>query len=450
MRKAMLAVVLGLAGCAPPGASGGGDAPAPATADGPKLRLEAVATGLARPVGVVALAADDLLVLEQDGRIRRARAGQLEPTPYLDLNTLPDCAVDAAGTRHVLGFTGPDAGNERGLLGLALHPQFPANGLAYVDFTDGQGDTVVARFHRRADGAALDPASCEVVLRVDQPFSNHNGGQLRFGPDGFLYVGLGDGGKAEDPCNFASTLAASKLQRDGDCAPDAAFLATGGNADSHALLGKLLRLDVNQRTPPGAHGLCGARADGSAAYAAPADNAHAGGRQEACAETWTLGWRNPWRFDFDRTTGDLYVGDVGQNQVEEIDRLPAGTRAGGHYGWRDCEGDRDNRGGSCAGTIPPWLTYRHDAGRCSVTGGQVYRGPDAALRGRYLFGDYCTGEIFVATPGQPGFRVAAIVPAQSLALGITSIDPAPDGGVYLVFHGLQSGQGAVYALHAAP
>lgn len=414
------------------------------------LHLQALATGLNRPLDL-----DDandgsgrLFVTEQDGRIRVLKEGHVQDEAFLDMARVADCDLGGALGRRALGFTPSSAGNERGLLGLAFHPKFADNGLFFVDYTDGQGDTVLARFQVRTDGRA-DPTSCAALLRVDQPFPNHNGGDIKFGPDGRLYVALGDGGSANDPCDHASTLTASALDNRGRCAADAAFLANGGNADSRALLGKLLRLDVDHPTPTGAHGLCAARADGSAGYSVPNDNAFAGDAARACGETWTAGWRNPWRFAFDRSSGDLYVGDVGQNEVEEIDRIAAGTAAGGHYGWRGCEGDRDANGGHCTGHIAPLLTYRHDHGRCSVTGGALYRGSDVALQGRYLFGDYCTGEIFIADPATGRFAPAQMEPALAMAFGISSFGEDAQGRVFVIQHGLQSPEGGtVYELRA--
>ena len=453
MRKAIGSALLFLSACGQgaPTTPSVPALPAPIARDAVRLSLHEVVAGLARPVGIedAGDGSGRLYVIEQDGRIRELRDGRLQATPYLDLSQVGECDLGGGLGRRRLGFTSSAAGNERGLLGLAFHPRFADNGLVFVDFTDGQGDTVVARFRRSADGGRLDPGSCLVILRVDQDFANHNGGGIAFGPDGHLYVGMGDGGSGNDPCNRASTSAPAQLRNDGPCAPDEDFLASGGNAGSRALLGKLLRLDVDHATPAGARGLCAARGDGSAEYAAPRDNAANGGAREVCAETWTLGWRNPWRFAFDAGNGDLYVGDVGQNTVEEITRIPSGTPAGGHYGWRGCEGDRDNEGGHCQGTLPPLLVYRHERGRCSVTGGVLYRGPEVGLQGRYLFGDYCSGEIFVADPATGRFAPAAIDPPVDLAFGITSFGTDAQGRAYVVFHGLRAERGgAVYEIRS--
>src|SRR5207342_1141081 len=180
-------------------------------------------------------------VVEQDGRIRVVVDGVVQSEAFLDIANVTACDLGGSLGRRALGFTPSSAGEERGLLGLAFHPTFRDNGLLFVDYTDGEGDTVVARLHIRADGKSVDPSSCTVVLRVDQPFPNHNGGDVEFGPDGLLYIGLGDGGSANDPCDHASTLSAAALDNTGQCAVHAAFAGSGGNPDSRTLLGKILR-----------------------------------------------------------------------------------------------------------------------------------------------------------------------------------------------------------------
>jgi glucose/arabinose dehydrogenase len=411
------------------------------------LTLRPVAAGLSRPLDLenAGDGSGRLFVVEQDGRVRVVADGKLQPEPFLDIATVPDCDLGGTSGRRALGFTPSSSGEERGLLGLAFHPAFRSNGLLFVDYTDGEGDTVVAQFHTKADGQAVDVTSCVVMLRVDQTFPNHNGGDVEFGPDGLLYIGLGDGGSANDPCNHATTLTAAALVNSRQCAAHAAFTASAGNPDSRALLGKILRIDVDHQTAPGKHGLCASRGDGSAAYATPSDNALAKTGADTCAEIWTFGWRNPWRFSFDRKSGDLYVGDVGQNEVEEITRVAHGTAAGGNYGWRGCEGNRDANGGHCAGTLPPLLTYRHEHGRCSITGGVVYRGPDKGLQGRYLFGDFCSGEIFVADLAGGHAEVWPIEPARSNGLAIASFGEDEAGRAYVI----DLGAGAVFELQSA-
>ncbi|WP_197534075.1 PQQ-dependent sugar dehydrogenase [Anaerolinea thermophila] len=296
------------------------------------------AAGFQRPLDLADLSADGsrLLVLEQRGVIALVENGARRETPFLDI-------VERVGS----------SGNEQGLLGIALHPRFNENGFFYVNYTDRKGDTVIARFTANAERTAADPASEYVLLRVDQPAANHNGGGLTFGRDGYLYIGLGDGGQGGDPWGNAQSL------------------------KTH--LGKLLRISV----------------DGGEPYAIPANNPFADG-QKGLAEIWAYGLRNPWRFSFDRLTGDLYIGDVGQNLYEEIDFLPAGSPGGANFGWDYREGLHPYEGTPPADAVfvEPVAEYAHPVG-CSVTGGFVYRG--AALpefQGVYLYADYCTGKVW--------------------------------------------------------
>jgi Glucose / Sorbosone dehydrogenase/IPT/TIG domain len=272
-------------------------------------------------------------------------------TAFLDIRSLVGCC------------------GERGLLGLAFHPRYSENGFFFVDYTNTAGDTVIARYRVSSDPGAADSSSGVTLLTIPQPFANHNGGQLAFGPDGYLYVGMGDGGSANDPmCNG---------QRD------------------ESLLGKILRIDV-------------ANAGSAPFYGIPPDNPFAapGGARD---EIWAKGLRNPWRFSFDRSTGDLFIGDVGQGAREEIDFQAAGAPGGRNYGWKIMEGTICGGGGTsgCPGGVPtcnspvltlPILEYSHSGGDCSVTGGYVYRGRQfPSLVGTYLYGDYCTGKIWGAT-----------------------------------------------------
>jgi len=297
-----------------------------------------VVSGVDQPIGL-AFARDGsgrLFVLEKVGRIRIVQNDTLVPTAFLDI-------TDRVGS----------SGSERGLLGLAFHPQYPENGLFYVNYTDANGDTVIARFQVSGDPNVADPGTEQVMIQVAQPFPNHNGGGMEFGPDGYLYLGLGDGGSGGDPF--------------------------GNGQSTDTLLGKLLRIDVNNGDP----------------YAIPADNPFAGGGGKA--EIWAYGLRNPWRFSFDRQTGDLYIADVGQNQWEEIDFQPAGSPGGLNFGWNLREGRHDFQGGSSAGSelVDPVWEYSHSEGGCSVTGGEVYRGPSLPdWNGVYIYGDYCTGLVW--------------------------------------------------------
>lgn len=283
-----------------------------------------------------------LFIVEQPGRIRVLQPnGQLAET-FLDL-------TDRVGSQ---GF-------EQGLLGLAFHPNYPQTGFFYVNYTDLRGNTVIARFQvSETDANRASSDSEKILLRVEQPYSNHNGGALVFGPDGYLYLGLGDGGSAGDPQNNAQS--------------------------TRTLLGKILRIDVDHGDP----------------YTVPASNpfSASGGR----AEIWAMGLRNPWRFSFDRLTGDLYIGDVGQNQWEEINYLSAEQMLGGetgrafNFGWRFYEGAHSYSGITPQDLvfIQPVAEYSHEFG-CSVTGGVVYRGAELpAWQGVYLFGDFCTGRVW--------------------------------------------------------
>lgn len=279
-----------------------------------------------------------LFIVQQSGEILVARDGSLQVEPFLDISD-----------RTSLPRSGNNYG-ERGLLGLAFHPQFEQNGFFYVNYTDRNGDTNISRFQVRSENIDLaDPSSEKRLLFVQQPYPNHNGGMLEFGPDGFLYIGLGDGGSGGDP---------------------------DGNAQSNeTLLGKILRIDV----------------DGGDPYGIPADNpfANGGGLPEISAN----GLRNPWRFAFDRLTEDLYVADVGQNQWEEVSFLPAGSSGVSNFGWDYFEASHTFEGQPPEGVdfVPSVAEYDHSQG-CSITGGYVYRGMNLQdWQGVYLYGDYCSG-----------------------------------------------------------
>ena len=298
------------------------------------IGLEEVVNGLAFPLDLTAPPGDPrLFIAERGGRIRVVRDGILLATPFLDLSGRVS------------------TGNEQGLLGLAFAPDYATSGRFVVHFTDTDGNTRVAGFTVSSDPDVADPATETAILTVDQPFSNHNGGRVAFGPDGYLYVGLGDGGSSGDPGDRGQSLA--------------------------DLLGAILRLDL-----------------AGSPYAVPADNpfvATAGARPEI----WSYGLRNPWRFSFDRATGDLWVGDVGQNQYEEIDvsTVAEGAGRGVNFGWRRMEGRHCFAAGSCdqTGLTLPVLEYDHRSG-CSVTGGYVYRGAAIPeLQGHYFYADFCQG-----------------------------------------------------------
>ena len=333
----LLAVVpllplLCLLACAAPAPRATAATPAPTSATG--LVLQRVASGLDQPLDLAAPPGDPrLFVVEQPGRIRIIKVGRLLPAPFLDL------------TDRVR------SGGERGLLSVAFHPHYATNGFLFVDYTDLKGDTRIVRFTVSGDPDRADPATAHEILEIGQPFANHNGGLVMFGPDGMLFVGMGDGGAGGDPFGNGQKLG--------------------------TLLGKLLRLDVDHGDP----------------YRVPRDNPFVG-RGGARGEIWAYGLRNPWRFCFDPPSRLLYVADVGQDRWEEVDAVPA-RAAGLDYGWNIMEGSHCFRGEHCksAGRVPPVVEYGHGEG-CSITGGSVYRGTSIpALVGHYVYSDYCHGWI---------------------------------------------------------
>lgn len=306
------------------------------------LDIEPIVTDLSEPI--FATHAGDgtnrLFIVEQGGQILIFENGRLRAEPFLDLS-------DKITTD----------GNEQGLLGLAFHPDYKNNGQFFVHYSRARdGDTIVARYQVSNDPNVADASSEKIILHVTQPEANHNGGMLAFGPDGYLYIGMGDGGGAGD--------------RHG----------TMGNGQAlNTLLGKILRMDVNVET-----------------YRVPDDNPFVNSAA-ALPEIWSYGLRNPWRFSFDRATGDLYIGDVGQGSKEEIDFQPASSKGGENYGWRIMEGDEcfdESLNCNRSDLTAPIAVYSHDLG-CSVTGGYVYRGQKFAwLQGQYIFADYCTGIVW--------------------------------------------------------
>ncbi|HEX5840670.1 MAG TPA: PQQ-dependent sugar dehydrogenase [Anaerolineales bacterium] len=338
--------------------------PAPSTFPDPNAyRWQMIASGLQRPVDLQTDGSGRLFIIEKAGRIRILENGQLLNEPFLDI-------TDRVGSR----------GNEQGLLGLAFHPQVEENGWFYINYTDRNGDTVLARFQVSSDANRSDPDSELRLLGVDQPYPNHNGGALAFGPDGYLYAGLGDGGAAGDPQGNAQSL--------------------------DTLLGKILRLDVDSGEP----------------YAIPGDNPFGN-------EIWAYGLRNPWRLSFDTATGDLYIGDVGQGEWEEIDFLAAGSAGGANFGWDHREGGHDYEGGGPADMIDPVAEYSHAEGGCSVTGGYVYRGAMPEWNGIYLYGDYCTGIIWGLFRSVAGWQEQQLFDVD---VTITSFGQDENGEVYLV------------------
>jgi glucose/arabinose dehydrogenase len=348
------------------------------------LRVREVASGLSNPLFLDAPAGDArLFVVEQAGRIRIVENGQLRAEPFLDVSAKVS------------------TGGERGLLGLAFHPRYATNGWFYVNYTDRDGDTRVERYRVSSDRNRADAASASLVIAVDQPYANHNGGMLAFGPDGMLYVGMGDGGSGGDPQNNAQNL--------------------------FSLLGKLLRLDVDGATP----------------YAIPPSNPYFVA-SSARNEIWASGLRNPWRFSFDRVDGRLYIADVGQSALEEVNVAGVGE-AGLDYGWRTMEGTSCYGAATCsrAGLRLPVLEYGRGDG-CSITGGYVYRGSIAGIRGHYFYSDYCRGWLRSAVVSPTGavsdrreWDVGAL--GQVLSFGQDSA-----GELYVL-----SGNGRVYRIEAA-
>lgn len=318
------------------------------------LALEEFASGLDSPVDISVAPGDDrLYVTERDGTVRLVNTdGTVDSTPFLNIE---DLVASCGGNCEI------------GLLGLAFHPDFATNGFFYVNYTaEGGGDTHVSRFSvSAANPNVADPGSEVILLDIPQPFSNHNGGCSKFGPDGYLYIGMGDGGSGGDPMDLSQ--------------------------NRQSLLGKMLRIDVDSGSP----------------YAVPADNPFVGD-DETLDEIWSIGLRNPWRFSFDRETGDMWIGDVGQNEWEEIDYEPAGT-GGLNYGWRCKEGFENFNTAGCppdselTDPVHVYSTTNGFGDGCSVTGGFVYRGCDyPELYGKYIYGDFCSSRIWAITNNGDG------------------------------------------------
>ncbi|MGH7644635.1 MAG: PQQ-dependent sugar dehydrogenase [Gemmatimonadales bacterium] len=349
------------------------------------LRLELVARGLEDPLYLTAPPGDPrLFVVEQEGRIRIVRDGQLLARPFLDI------ASRVA------------SGGERGLLSVAFHPRYAQNGSLYVNYTDNNGDTRVERYRVSADPDSADPASDTLVLTVVQPYANHNGGHILFGPDGMLYIAMGDGGSGGDPHGYGQSLA--------------------------TLLGKLLRVDV----------------DAAAPYAVPPDNPFVG-QAGARPEIWASGLRNPWRIGFDRVAGLLFIADVGQNAWEEVSVAPA-QAAGLNYGWNVMEGAHCYSAGSCAttGLVLPALEYGHSDG-CTVIGGHVYRGSRSpSLVGHYFYADYCDGWLRSFTYGGGAVRERRRWDVPALG-NVLSFGEDAAGEIYVL-----SANGNVWRIAAAP
>ncbi len=360
----------------------------------PLVALRQVAQGLSLPVELASAndGSDRLFVVEQNGRIKIFSGGAILPTAFLDISS------------GVIS-----AGGERGLLGLAFHPQYASNGAFYVFYTrTGDGALTISRYLRDPNNANVAlPASGTPILSIPHAaFANHNGGHIAFGPDGHLYIGTGDGGSGGDPDR------------------------NGQNLQSR--LGKLLRIAV----------------DGGTGYTIPAGNPYAGSTcATACPEIWAYGLRNPWKFSFDRQTGDLFIGDVGQGAVEEIDFQPAAAAGGRNYGWGVYEGNNCyndsyfGAAGACAALTAhtrPILTYLHDSnGGIAVTGGYRYRGASSpALQGYYIYGDYSSRRIFAAKPdANDAWTPEVLLPPPASVNSISSFGEDESGELYLVDYG---------------
>ena len=359
-----------------------------------RLRLVAHMPGGVSPLAVrhAGDGSRRIFILAQEGRIFIHDGRRLLKRPFLDIRSRV--------TR----------GGEKGLLGLAFSPDYMRDRRFYVNYTVRRGRTLytrVSRFRASADDVNLaDPGSEQVLFELEQPWGNHNGGDLHFGRDGYLYIGTGDGGAAGDPGDNARNL--------GD------------------LLGKMLRIDV--QGPPSPSGeTCGLVAH----YAVPEDNPFRSGRG-SCDEIWAYGLRNPWRWSFDRLTGDLFIGDVGQDLWEEVDFQPASSKGGEFYGWSCMEGSHRYDESRCDGRsmVKPILEYGHQGGNCSITGGYRYRGPVEALWGLYVYGDFCSGNIWFARQQGRGWTSRLW---RSTNLNISSFGEDEAGNLYVVDLG-----GAVY------
>lgn len=305
------------------------------------LSLQSFGTGFTSPVEIAHAGDSRLFVVEQTGRIKILNTnGSVNATPFLNISTIIS------------------NGGERGLLGLAFHPNYTTNGYFFVNYTNTAGNTVIARYTVSANPDVANTTGT-ILMTIAQPYSNHNGGSIKFGPDGYLYIAMGDGGSAGDPENRAQNI--------------------------NENLGKMLRIDVNSTIAP--------------YYINPSTNPYVG--VAGNDEIWAIGLRNPWKFSFDKSTGDLWIADVGQGVWEEVNKVSP-TLANVNYGWRCFEGNAVyNNTGNCAtitGTTAPLVVVNHNTGACSITGGYVYRGTAYPnLIGKYLFSDYCLGKIGITT-----------------------------------------------------
>ena len=391
MKKALFLVCSMLVLSAYASCSGGGegsDTPDAAQPPFPVIGVEAVTSGFTQPTHI-AHAADNsgrIFVAEQAGKIRIIRNNSVLPAPFLDL------------TEKVTA-----SGSEQGLFSVAFPPGYAEKGYFYVNYTSKpDGSTIIARYRLTDHVDMADPLSEEIIITIAQPFANHNGGQIAFGPDGFLYIGMGDGGSGGDPLNNAQNPA--------------------------SLLGKMLRVDTES---------------GSGGYAVPPSNPFAGNSGYR-GEIWSLGLRNPWRFSFDQASGDLYIADVGQNAREEINFQGGSGSGGENYGWNIMEGSRCFRDPECSseGLILPVAEYDHSAGDCSVTGGFVYRGDEfPQIRGTFFLGDYCSGRIRALRRSGSSFEMESLLETN---LRISTFGEDQAGNLYVADYS----EGVIYKLIA--
>jgi len=346
----------------------------PTTTTDPQPVWKELIQGLQKPVDLSEIpdGSGRLAVVEQAGIIRiLSKAGQAAGSLFLDIRSRVR-----------------SQGSEQGLLGLAFHPKYAENGFFFVNYTGLDGNTVIARFKGAAQAAQIDPATEKILLQANQPYPNHNGGGVVFGPDGYLYLSLGDGGSSGDPQNRAQSL--------------------------QTTLGKILRIDINQ----------------GEGYAIPADNPFSKGG--GLPEIWAYGLRNPWRFSFDLQTHDLFIADVGQNSYEEVNFIPAGSGAEYNYGWNYREGLHPYKNEPPAGLklVDPVWEYAHDQG-CSISGGFVYRGKLVpSMLGTYLAGDYCNGRIWGLKRNSVGVWQSQIL--FNTNAGISSFGQDLNGEIYLL------------------
>lgn len=351
------------------------------------IAIQQFAAGLSDPVEIVNAGDARLFIVQQSGAIRIANPdGTLKPTNFL---TLTSATISSGG--------------ERGLLGLAFHPQYATNGYFYVNYTRaGDGATVVSKYSVDPNNPDIALTTGTPLLTVAQPFSNHNGGTLRFGPDGYLYIGMGDGGSGGDPGNRAQNI--------------------------NENLGKMLRIDVDN---PG----------GALSYGIPADNPYGAG-VAGNDEIWAIGLRNPWKFSFDRANGDLWIADVGQGAVEEINHVSS-TAAGLNYGWKCYEGNNVYTPGCPVPTTTytfPAGSYTHSGGACSITGGYVYTGTQYPnMQGKYFFADYCLNRIGMLNTTTNAITYSANFAGTS---GYTTFGQDSNGELYLA----AADQGKIYRI----